>query len=98
MKIEEAAKRGAKALDKTNPLWYQDVDINRLDLADGEYCILGQLNGSYYDAGGYIKDLDPYDESPKALAFKLGFNSRRDSAFPSLTMAWIKEIFKRRQA
>ena len=99
MKIAEAVRKGAKVLDKTDPLWYKEVDINTLDLADGEHCILGQLCGNYYDAGGYIDGLDPNeDPTESSKSVKLGFNTVRKQSFPNLTMAWIKEIFDRRKS
>ncbi|WP_022835131.1 hypothetical protein [Salisaeta longa] len=40
-------KRGASFLDAMQPGWHRDVDLDRLELASGEQCVLGQLHGEF---------------------------------------------------
>lgn len=42
-----AVARGAALLDTREPGWERRVDPARLHMADGYYCILGQLFGDY---------------------------------------------------
>lgn len=39
----EAAAKGAALLDERMPGWHARIDLDRLDLADGKQCVLGQL-------------------------------------------------------
>jgi len=43
----ENVKRGADLLDEKRPGWREEIDLATLDLVDGDYCIMGQIFGSY---------------------------------------------------
>lgn len=48
MNIAEAyVASGAAFLDEKYPAWRQKIDVDTIDISDGDYCILGQLYGSY---------------------------------------------------
>jgi hypothetical protein len=49
--IKNAVDRGAEYLDRVMPGWATRIDVGRLDLSDGQTCILGQL----YGEGGYSR-------------------------------------------
>lgn len=51
--MKENVIRGAKLLDNVKPEWYNQIDLEALNILDGCNCILGQLYGSY--VGGYVK-------------------------------------------
>lgn len=42
-KARIAVAKGATLLDRKMPNWHQKIDLSRLDLANGEACVLGQL-------------------------------------------------------
>lgn len=43
MKYESEVRNGAALLDEWIPGWTQHIDWNQLDVADPEWCILGQV-------------------------------------------------------
>ena len=54
--IATAAARGAKLLDKVRPGWFREINISALDLGNGEYCIIGQLNHGQFDPESCISE------------------------------------------
>lgn len=49
---EDRVARGAALLDRHIPDWRARIDLDHLDIANGAYCILGQLYTERYLAGG----------------------------------------------
>lgn len=41
--FSEAIERGVKLLNRFAPDWFNHVNLDRLELASGRYCVLGQL-------------------------------------------------------
>lgn len=39
--------RGAKLLNKNQPGWQNEIDLDRFDITDEHVCIIGQVFGSY---------------------------------------------------
>ena len=72
---KKAAANGAAFLDKYDPGWWKParIDTSELDLGDGAFCIIGQLNQGDFDPCGYCSrvvrtsmGIDPYeDEGPE---------------------------------
>ncbi len=58
----ENVKRGAVLLDKERPGWRDEINLSTLDLADGCFCILGQVFGYYSDGVWAVFDVDPSDD------------------------------------
>lgn len=44
---EQRVAAGVTLLDERNPGWYAKIDLTKLNLQDGSYCILGQLYRVY---------------------------------------------------
>ena len=89
-RIEE----GIKWLDGSVPNWYKKIDIEKLDMEDGKYCILGQATGIEYNEIATIVWGTEQDKSwvdPLNRAEKLGFGS------DAPVKTWIKVIVQRRQ-
>jgi hypothetical protein len=42
--MQAAVKRGALLLDNKVPDWYNKIDLASLNMDDGMYCIVGQIN------------------------------------------------------
>ena len=88
-------RAGALFLDKKQPGWENEINVDRLDMGSLENCVLGQLYG---DAR---KGLKQVGITPFAKCGRLGFQiSPRNvlrlltlrSPYSPLTKAWKKEI------
>ena len=99
-----AAKQGAVYLDAVKPAWFREIDLKTLDLAEYNYCILGQcFDGFYNGLRKLVPDsmdkIDTSDQHPFALTF--GFNvptkQQGQGAFERLGLAWRAEIRRRRK-
>lgn len=49
MKSSIKIKRGVELLNEKSPGWHSKIDLDRLDMADRDDCVLGQLFGDYFD-------------------------------------------------
>lgn len=83
-----AAARGARYLDRTMPGWWRRVDPTDLDLGCPCNCVLGQLEGDFYEAV-YLRRLS------KARAEHLGLTAPRPMRWSSLTNAWLAIVRRR---
>jgi hypothetical protein len=54
--IQERVSAGARALDALNPGWEDKINLDRLDVANPQLCVLGQLYGEYCDAPSGLRD------------------------------------------
>lgn len=50
MNVKEAVDRGVKFLDFFCPGWKDKINVNSIDIASTDRCILGQLFGSYLNS------------------------------------------------
>ena len=97
LSIEERVARGAAWLDRHEPGWVDDIDLDVLDIEDCSDCVLGQLFGDYCTAPDDAKGAKPDRE----LALMRGFNfddvlDPNDGA--ELTAEWRRLIESRRAA
>lgn len=94
--IPARAEAGAKLLDAYQPGWQQWIDLDALDLADPEGCVLGQLYGTY-DTG--MDDLHQLvGQTGNLDEAGCGFVRCQDepeSIYPELTTAWHAQITAR---
>ena len=49
--LKDRVYRGAALLDHELPGWWQDIDLDRLNMASDETCVLGQIFGSFSNGG-----------------------------------------------
>lgn len=89
--IARAVARGARWLDAHNPGWWKEdkITLNCLDLQYPGSCVLGRLQGDFYEAC-YVHGLD------KAEAKHLGFTKRKEWRWSDLTVEWRRVIEERR--
>lgn len=97
MSAAEAVANGAQLLDEKRPGWYDLIDLDKLNVANDEVCICGQLEK--YEA----KAMDIWD-----LVAKNGDQSMIDKGvyrvwdtpwtYAELTVEWKKAIQARREA
>ena len=91
---------GARFLEKyCVELWWKSIDVSRLDLQQGCYCIIGQIYpGKYF--WGSINDLwrgMGGNGKPEKWAVSRGFTvpekyvEDKDEAWAALTELWLKK-------
>lgn len=93
MDIGERVSRGMELLDEKVPYWWNDIDIDDLDMYDSNFCILGQL---------FYRN---YSEGREALGIAFGCGDQfgfdvsdemieddEDDVWNELRSTWIKEI------
>ena len=86
-KIRTMVREAAIKLDEAYPEWWEEIDLDLLDMYNSDYCILGQLYGSYYSLrANPLRNIEGFGGG-------LGADSRRTHKF---NKAWKKEIKYRR--
>jgi len=80
---ETEVRSGAGALDRSEPRyamrhWWQKIDLDKLDLADRDECILAQLFGSYEYGLLVLHDAEGDEE----FAVANGFDIDQDEVRP----------------
>jgi hypothetical protein len=88
--IPQRVAAGAALLDRHEPRWWRQVDPARLDLADPDLDVLGQLYGQFEIGLAVLGEPDPV-----ACGFDLD-SSEADTDYPLLTGAWRQAIQQRR--
>lgn len=94
----EAVQRGVELLDRNHPGWYNKIPLDKLHMADGDYCVLGHLYGTYYTG------LDMLQISPSEhMGMFYGFVADPvhptpfiDASYSALTRKWKAVIQARR--
>jgi hypothetical protein len=102
--IDDRVAAGAAWLDANRPGWWQRINLATLDLTLGCGCILGQLDGNFYDAPEVIQASTIH--ALKEFAAPLGFLADTDNEerlseweeYAALTAAWRTLIQARRNA
>jgi hypothetical protein len=108
--VTARVRRGMKLLDEAKPGWERQIKLVDLSLDDANYCVLGQLYGTY-DEGlerlGGILALPTYEAWAERGGFTLAEVEHEhiwDQADPEplrerywgrLTVAWKREIARR---
>lgn len=97
-RMQANVDRGAALLDKHNPDWRTKIDVNKLDVMCGDYCILGQLYGGY--AKG-LSNLALYDKPGRIIhewadwyGFDILFDGYDDCGeiYTLLTKLWKEKL------
>ncbi|HWP38979.1 MAG TPA: hypothetical protein VNL18_15640 [Gemmatimonadales bacterium] len=87
--IKAAVQRGVRWLDRHRPGWENLIDPETLDLGSPCRCVLGQLDGDFFEAS-WAAGLS------KAGTARLGLSAPQGASYPSLTAAW-KRVIRARQ-
>jgi hypothetical protein len=92
----ERAAEGAALLDEQRPGWVDEIDPDRLDMADPDCCILGQLGG-YVSVGTRLGLLDGTGANTGAIEHGFEFDGpeRARNLWHELEEAWRGEIAAR---
>lgn len=86
--------RGSALLTRRRPSWYNEVDLETLDLRSLECCVVAQLYGDY-DTDALIgkrEDLDAAAREDVAYGFDLPEDACGRSNYAVLTEAWVREV------
>lgn len=98
------AKIGATILDVFRPGWADEIDLDRLDLADCYSCVLGQMFGEYGEGADQLFAMRADEDEIERAAYEAGFTADPVTAlrrggrrlnYGNLTKAWRREIEKR---
>jgi hypothetical protein len=101
--IQERVNAGAEFMDEVFPGWANRINVDKLDIIDGDHCVLGQIYGgaeTMYSKYTYVvNDLYaqghwPYNEGVMETARELGFIGYGDDG-KELTECWKNEIRSR---
>lgn len=90
--IRNRVAKGAALLDKHNPNWFRDIDLEVLDQDWAGTCVLGQLYG-YWGTG--LARLFGTDDADDAIHVSNEHGFGRDENFPGLTEEWERVIEQR---
>lgn len=91
--LEELVQTGVTRLDARRPGWYDNVDLDTLNIADTKDCILGQLFGHFDSGVALLNENEP--------AFFCGFDKplfHPFKAYGQLTEIWKNVILEKRAA
>jgi hypothetical protein len=102
--IETRIARGIEFLDSAIKDWRQRIDLNFLDLADPEYCVLGQVFrneqracGAYTAGTWRLHDWVEETTGEEADFFAADYGFERedsDDQYEALTEAWREVLSK----
>lgn len=90
--MEAEVRKGIALLDAIGPHgWRNRIVLSRLNLADGENCVLGQVYGSY-GTGLFtvFRDYDLLSERSAQHGFTPGWDN--EQKYPELTRTWKQLI------
>lgn len=82
---DEAVRRGMKWLDANVPNWREKVDVDSLDLQAPCGCVLGQIDGDFYEAV-WKRRLERQEVLDR------GFTASPGITFRTLTAAWRRAL------
>lgn len=101
--ITERVQRGASWLDEVRPNWRSQINPDRLDIASGWNCVLGQVFHGESRGGdsGFIWAIDTYAQPYAAtspwqcdlgFAFTAEFESTLEEENALLVEAWRQDL------
>ena len=85
----QKVKAGMAFLNVVKPHWWKRIDLEELNLAKSNVCVLGQLDDDYFDERD---ELGLNDNSAEALGFFVP--NGKSKKYPLLTKIWKQEIRK----
>lgn len=94
--IAKEVKQGAKFLDKVYPDWDTKIDTEKLDIANSNRCVFGQLYGNF-STGMVMLDHDLY-RGRELGVYATPFRPNQIGRYQRLTKDWVRLIDKRQLA
>ena len=110
-RLRKRVRAGMAFLDVTNPRWRRSINLDKLDLSDGECCVLGEVYGDYSDgrnalfrdvselSNDYGATIETESQRRNKMAETFGFwlDDAETPHYRRLTEIW-KEEYRRGQA
>lgn len=102
-----SVQNGIDLLDSKLPAWFDLIDLDRLDMADINQCILGQIGQFYPTNGDYMLDGLEYlgirklNYSLSNFGFDVSheaYSTYPEQAYGELRKHWIEVINERRNS
>lgn len=91
--VDDDVNRGALMLDEVyGTEWPTLVNMRKLDMLSDQYCILGQVYGSFPRG---LREIRPHDTYDHGFLMRGGYARERDRA---LKRRWCEEIRRRLDA
>ena len=111
-KFADRVAAGARLLDEYSERWWEDVDLDRLDLSSCTQCVMGQLFGEYGDGldhfySEHLEGFDGVEDAFEDFVVGHGFDLAssvtslyrspgRPNEWAELRLHWVYEIEFRR--
>lgn len=105
--ISRKKRRGIPTLDRLYPDWRERIDVDRLDMSNHRYCIIGQLfprGTAEWETSGYdrgLRDLSGLKGRREVFEWAVaeGFDvyqehpeSGEEESYELLTRMWVREL------
>ena len=88
--MEANVARGSALMDEKRPGWHNRIDLKKLDVSSGSYCVLGQ------DCGSYTRGLRKLGISRGSSEYGFCTGEGTSGRYRELTKLWKREIEVRR--
>lgn len=99
--IRERVLKGIRKLElEHGPDWINKIDVNKLQLANVNQCVLGQMYGGYFtgrDQLLFSTSGAEHDRSRNKIATEYGFWNDDYISYPALDRIWKEEIARRKE-
>lgn len=92
--FEEQINNGVKLLNEKKPNWFNFINLNKLNMENGQNCLLSQIYQKHYKDS--INILFTTEEIDKDLDYYYGFGLDNWDYYPILTEEWKEVITKLR--
>lgn len=91
----ERVNRGCEWLDQNQEGWLDKIDLGKFNIKDCSWCVLGQLNGDYYE---YLEDNEYSDEWACYLGFGADDSLKQEGYLDVVNEVWKSKIQQLRTA
>lgn len=90
----QRVNRGMAKLDTEKPDWLEYVNADKLQMRSGDYCICGQVFGSFYNRNvlSFLGISDLCDAKGVAATERHGFMASSLVPFSLLDVIWVKAL------
>lgn len=97
-KIQQRVQRGIAWLNKKYGIgWHRRIVLGRLDMSNGQYCIIGQLDEDYVRGLNRL-GIEAYGSQYPVSLGLIGGRLRETYDYPVLTREWLVQLRALRRA
>lgn len=91
--IDKRVSKGVAWLNRNRKGWLDKIDLNRLNLRDPNTCIIGEVDGDYFETFG---NTGKKNRKAEQFGFTLPGAKNKKSSWIELTQVWVKKIIELR--